>query len=123
MTDSAQANRAVVLQLLHNVADGDVEAAMELVHRDFVEHNPAIGRDHADLRGYLQAVADHKPPPQITIARTVAENDLVVVHLLTDWNGARPSTAAIDIFRLSDGLIAEHWDVVQQLPSRPGTDS
>jgi predicted SnoaL-like aldol condensation-catalyzing enzyme len=65
------------------------------------------------------------------VDRVIAEGDYVVVHLRTLWGRSRPSTSAIDIFKLRDGLIQEHWDVVQELPrnaivcpaQRPGMTS
>jgi predicted SnoaL-like aldol condensation-catalyzing enzyme len=52
----------------------------------------------------------------VDFKRLIAEGDLVVVH---SHNVPVPGTrgrAVIDIFRLEDGKIVEHWDVVQEVP-------
>ena len=43
----------------------------------------------------------------------VEENDIVITHSLVHGWGPKP-VIVVDIFRLDDGKIAEHWDVVQE---------
>lgn len=43
----------------------------------------------------------------------VEENDVVITHSLVHGWGPVP-VIVVDIFRLEDGKIAEHWDVVQE---------
>jgi predicted SnoaL-like aldol condensation-catalyzing enzyme len=46
----------------------------------------------------------------------IAEGDLVVLHSLLTTSPEDRGMAAVDIFRLEDGKIVEHWDVVQPVP-------
>lgn len=112
MEDSAERNRATILKLLTHIVNGEVDAAMELVHEDYVEHNPTIGQGRPDLRKYLQTLAEQDPAPEIRIERVMAKSDQVVVRLHTLWKTDRPSTTAVDFFRLRDDLIVEHWDII-----------
>lgn len=83
----------------------------------YIQHNPMVadGRD-----AFLQFV-----PPALQasgrrsiIKRVIAEDDLVVVHASSSVPGKpdEPVRAVMDIFRVKDGLIIEHWDVVQVVP-------
>jgi predicted SnoaL-like aldol condensation-catalyzing enzyme len=47
-------------------------------------------------------------------ARVIAEGDLVVVHFRREH--ANGPVATMEIFRIQDGQIAEHWAVTQPIP-------
>jgi predicted SnoaL-like aldol condensation-catalyzing enzyme len=54
-----------------------------------------------------------------THLRAVAEGGLVVTHSLSKTSPEDCGTAAADFFRLEDGKIFEHWDVLQPVPEQP----
>jgi predicted SnoaL-like aldol condensation-catalyzing enzyme len=84
---------------------------------DFVEHKPDIagGTREATIT-FLEGLIKEMPKPTWKIIRTVAEGDLVFLHAsFTPADGA-PAYAIADIFRLREGKIVEHWDVVAPPP-------
>lgn len=94
---------------------GDVrDGILRYVAKDYIQHNPlaADGRD-AVLKFFESIPADKLP--KVTLARIIAEGDLAAVHYKTEFPG-RPPFAVVDIFRVHDGKIVEHWDVVQPIP-------
>ncbi|MBF6173581.1 nuclear transport factor 2 family protein [Nocardia blacklockiae] len=119
----AEANRHVVGQLYRRLAAGDLDGAFALVHEDFVTHNPRVPHDPAKSTG-KQAFRDFFGTPAgralatatQEVVRVVADEDLVAVHIRLLSGDAE--TAAVDLLRVRDGLIAEHWDVVQPVPDR-----
>jgi predicted SnoaL-like aldol condensation-catalyzing enzyme len=55
---------------------------------------------------------------QLDLRRVIAEDDLVVMHYrMVTPDGER---AVVDIWRMVDGQIVEHWDVVQPVPDTSG---
>jgi predicted SnoaL-like aldol condensation-catalyzing enzyme len=46
----------------------------------------------------------------------VGEGDIVLTHGLIKTSSEDPGTVAADFFRLEDGKIVEHWDVLQPFP-------
>lgn len=52
------------------------------------------------------------------IIRTAAEDDLVYLHNHKKLNAEDPGSAALDIFRVTDGKITEHWDIIQPIPTK-----
>ena len=59
-----------------------------------------------------------KNPPdfRLNIKRMIAEEDYVVVHLQAESKSANIQAAVVDIYRIEDGKLAEHWDVLQKVP-------
>ena len=59
----------------------------------------------------------------VEIKRMIAEGDLVVTHGLIKTSPEDRGTAAVDIFRVEDGKIVEHWDVLQPVPETAANDN
>ena len=69
------------------------------------------GRAWHRLRGSLPRVPIHD--------LVIADGDLVATHSFVDFepdNPENPGGAFMDFFRLEDGKIVEHWDVIQPVP-------
>jgi predicted SnoaL-like aldol condensation-catalyzing enzyme len=125
MTSStAVTNRELVLQLFARFDAGDLDGALALLHPDFVSHNPRVPHEPRTTTG-LQAFADFFRGPAgkalldagTDVRRVIADDSLVAVHNRI----ALPTgdVAAVDILRIQDGRVAEHWDVVQPVPDEP----
>ena len=92
---------------------------------DMVDHAPWPGHS-PDVAGFTAGLAEMRrsfPDLNVAVERTVSQGDLLTVHSrmsgtqLGDFMGAPASgktfnIEAIDIMRLSDGRIAEHWGVM-----------
>ena len=106
-------NRAVVLQAFEQFAAGNVESLRTVIREDFIEHSPGNPSGRDAFMAFLAAapVAGAK----LTLKRLIAADDYVVVHYRMDPPG-QPALAVVDIWRLEDGQVVEHWDVVQPVP-------
>jgi predicted SnoaL-like aldol condensation-catalyzing enzyme len=91
------------------------EGFARYVAADYIQHNPLVptGRDAAvkllTPRVTKESIAD--------IKRVIAEGDLVVLHVHSRANPQDRGRAVVDIFRVADGKIIEHWDVIQAVPA------
>ena len=63
------------------------------------------------------------PQRHSQIVRTVAEGDIVVLHVKLTKGTDDRGTAVVDIFRLQDGKIVEHWDVQQLIPEKTANEN
>jgi len=105
--------------------EGDVAGAIaRFITNDYRQHSPDI-RDGKE--GALAFLLDEfgkgdAAMPQMGPMRTIAEGDFVLMHRLTTYaDGLK--TANIDIFKLRNGQISEHWDIKQEIPASAANDN
>jgi predicted SnoaL-like aldol condensation-catalyzing enzyme len=95
------------------------EAFARYMTPDFREHasDSAGGSIQANIE-FLSGLMKQSPPPTFEVVRTIAEGDLVFLHVRVTIGGG-PPIALGEIFRVQDGRIAEHWDLVQPPRDHP----
>ncbi|KEY60005.1 nuclear transport factor 2 family protein [Serratia sp. DD3] len=81
----------------------------------YIQHVPN-GKDGskslANLIGYMKS---NMPTFEVKNVRSIAENDLVLTQSI-DYLKGKPIEISYDWYRINDGKITEHWDVVNELP-------
>ncbi|HAM45691.1 MAG TPA: polyketide cyclase [Propionibacteriaceae bacterium] len=92
-----------------------IRAAMEAyVTNDYVQHNPGVadGREAAivALEASIAGSDLH-----LDIQRVLVDGSFAVIHLHA-WRDGQRGGSVVDMYRIEDGLIVEHWDVIQQVP-------
>lgn len=95
-----------------------VEAAEKYLAPEYIQHNPFVATGSAAfVDAFRDAFKIEKGrQSRAVFKRTIAEGDLVVLHLhKIRFEGDR-GVAGVDIFRVEDGRITEHWDVNQPVP-------
>jgi predicted SnoaL-like aldol condensation-catalyzing enzyme len=104
-------NKEIVLKAMNELFhEKDSTAIGKYWHENYQQHNPSMINGHEGLRNLLPVLdSNFKWKPGII----VEENDIVITHSLVHGWGSTP-VIVVDIFRLEDGKIAEHWDVVQE---------
>ena len=110
-SNSTEANKALVLAGIKGVfIDRDPSAVDRLFSADYRQHNPQIPNGPAAIKALLGNLSrDFKYEPGLVMA----DGDYVSIHgRYTGW-GPKPMIA-VDIFRVANGKIAEHWDVMQE---------
>ncbi|MFF4342976.1 nuclear transport factor 2 family protein [Kitasatospora sp. NPDC001540] len=98
------------------INDKDHAAAAALLGDHYVQHNPRIADGPDGLREFVETLRTNFPRLRAEVRRIFAEDDHVVAHVRGVRVPGGPGTAIVDIFRLEDGRIVEHWDVMQQVP-------
>ena len=72
----------------------------------------------APFVNYFAAFFKTHPDAALDMVRVISEGDLVVVHSKFTTGPQDRGQAIIDIFRVADGKIVEHWDVIQAIPEQ-----
>jgi len=100
------------------------EAVETYFSSDYIDHNrDTPGGNLAGLVQILeeQGFTEEAPNDRVLtlhVDHLIAEGDLVVVHQHIEEPG-KPTLVFMDLFRVRDGRIVEHWDVIQPVPEHP----
>ena len=95
----------------------DLSSLDRYFKEDYIQHNPMVPTGREALRQVLLSLGfDKAPKSKVDFVRVSAEGDLVWLHTHALWAGAE--SVIVDIFRVEDGKIAEHWDVIQPIPAK-----
>jgi predicted SnoaL-like aldol condensation-catalyzing enzyme len=94
------------------------EAFMTYVAPGYIQHNP-VARDGRDAAiAALEPYFASQPGALREVQRIIVDGNLAVVHLRTRANPQDRGFAIVDILRLENGMIVEHWDVIQAVPAQ-----
>lgn len=93
------------------------------VHPNYIQHKSTLadGRDAAI--NFLEKLLERFPERIFTIHRVIASDDLVAVHYHSQATSEDLGYAVVDIFRVEDCRMVEHWDVVQSVPEQSANDN
>jgi predicted SnoaL-like aldol condensation-catalyzing enzyme len=111
MPDEQERNKAFVLDAFDTLFNKrDYAAAEAFWSPDYVQHSAHIGPGRDGLFDLIRAA-----PANLAYenALTIAEGDYVMLHGRFSNNGRPANWIAVDIVRMKNGLLAEHWDVLQ----------
>ena len=98
------------------------EAVAKYIGSRYIQHNPQAPDGPEAFIQFVRAFAAQFPELRLDVKRAIAEGDLVMTHSLLKTSPSDRGTAAADIFRLEDGKIVEHWDVLQPVPETSAND-
>jgi len=93
------------------------DAAVKYLGAGYKQHNPTAADGKEGLKGFIDFLKARFPNQRGEIKQVVAEGDLVVLHVHST-RGDGPGRAIVDIFRVKDGKVVEHWDVIQDIPEK-----
>lgn len=95
------------------------EAFEKYAAPDYVQHSP-MAQDVPSTIEFLQAYLDNTPEHDWELKRVLTDGNLVMLHVHS-WSGAEdPGRAIVDIFRVEDGRVVEHWEVIQPVVEMDG---
>ena len=112
MAESKEArNKALVLKAFDTLFNKrDYAVAERLWSPNYIQHSAHIAPGREGLFNLIKSI-----PPTLKYepGTMVAEGDFVIVHGRFSGFGAPVNWIAADILRIEDGILAEHWDVIQ----------
>jgi len=104
-------NKALVMEAFDTLFNKrDYVAAERFWSPDYIQHSAHIepGRE-----GLFKLIKSLPPTLKYESGTILAERDLVIVHGRFSGFGAPVNWIAADIVRVQNGMLAEHWDVIQ----------
>ena len=115
----AAANKALVMKAYQELfGDHDLTALDRYWAKNYIQHNPYMTDGTDAVRQYMEKIGILKGPKfKVEFIRVAAEGDLVFTQTRQPKQGNAPEMVIVDIFRVENGKIAEHWDVMQPVPA------
>ena len=110
-TKDEESNKKLVLEAFDTLFNKrDYEAAARFWSPRYVQHSAHIepGRD-----GLFNLIKSLPPTLKYEAGTIVAESDFVIVHGRFSGHGRPRAWIAADVCRIANGVLAEHWDVLQ----------
>lgn len=112
-----EANRRLVTAFYDGVFNRhDVARASEVVADSYIQHNPGVPTGKAPFVDYFTGYFRDYPEARSRIVHSATDGDLVFLHVHSTETPGDRGRAIVDIFRVTNGQITEHWDVVQPVP-------
>ena len=114
-----EANRQLVVEFYHqNFNQHQVDQATKVMADDYIQHNPLVPNGKEPFVSFFKGFFANNPNAKSKIVRTAADGDLVWLHIHATNGENDRGQAIIDVFRVKDGKIVEHWDVIQDVPEK-----
>jgi predicted SnoaL-like aldol condensation-catalyzing enzyme len=126
MAGSAQeeANRKAVLAFYEKgLNQKDVDAALAYVGDRYTQHNPTAADGPDGFRKFIGFLREKFPNSHSEIKRSFVDGDYVILHVHAVREPGTKGNAIVDVFKLENGKIVEHWDVVQPIPDAPANSN
>lgn len=109
-------NKALVRSLfdiIYGSSPEGIDKINDLVAADYIQHNPSVGQGREGLRQLLLRIASgpkELDPKDTLSVNLIAQGDFVVRQEM------RTNGMLVDIFRVQDGRLQEHWDAFRFAP-------
>ncbi|MBX5460837.1 MAG: nuclear transport factor 2 family protein [Steroidobacteraceae bacterium] len=118
-SNDLEANKKLVVAF-YNAAinQKDYDAAIKYLGDEYKQHNPTAADGKAGLKAFIEFLKARYPAQRGEIKRVIAEGDLVALHVHSTRGDGTPGRAIVDIFRVENGKVVEHWDVIQDIPQK-----
>jgi predicted SnoaL-like aldol condensation-catalyzing enzyme len=116
--DQTEANKALAVALVEDVLMGkNPEKITDYISAEsYAQHNPGIADGLSGIVAAVEALTAQNNMFQYTeIHAVLGEGNFVLTVSEGQWNGT--TNAFYDLFRMEDGMIVEHWDVIQPVPT------
>jgi len=112
-------NKKIVVDFYEKaINQKDFEAASKHFGPRYTQHNPVAADGPEGLKAFLQFLKEKFPSSKSEIKRVFADGDYVILHVHAVREPGARGSAIVDIFKLENGKIVEHWDVVQPIPEK-----
>lgn len=108
-----RSNKEIVKQFIDEVFNAwDLSGLDQFMRDDYRQHNPTVKNGKEGFKEFASFFFTLKP--HMHICKMAEDGDMVFVFFKCTFENGAPAKVC-DIYRLEDGKLAEHWDVVQSI--------
>jgi predicted SnoaL-like aldol condensation-catalyzing enzyme len=117
MSNSLERNKAAVVAFYDAAYNHkDFERAATYLGSHLIQHDPLIADGLEGFKARVDWFRANHPTLRVEMKRIFADGDYVITHVHGVREPGHRGSAIVEIFRLEDGRIVEHWDVLQEIP-------
>jgi len=118
--DKTKANKTLVENFITTILmNGEMDKIANFIDagtKDYIQHNPMIPDGLSGLGGALETMAENGITMEYsTIHKVLGEGNFVLT--VSEGSFANQATSFYDLFRVENGKIVEHWDVMETILS------
>ncbi len=111
-TEQEEKNLKAVHDFYDVIINGrQYERAGEFLDDSYIQHKPEVETGAQGVLDFVRSVYDQAPLHKARIVRSFVDGDYVILHVHIMNAAEAPNLAVMDIFRVEDGKLMEHWDV------------
>lgn len=119
-----ETNKKIVVKF-YNLAlnDKNFNAASKYLGSYYKQHNPNAADGAEGFKQFINYLKQNFPQSHSEIIQVFADGDYVILHVHSVRQPGTRGRAIIDIFKLKNQKIVEHWDVVQDIPEKSANNN
>jgi predicted SnoaL-like aldol condensation-catalyzing enzyme len=116
-TEQEEKNLKAVLDFYDVVINGQqYSQAGEFLDDNYIQHKPEVEMGPEGILDFVRWIYSQAPDHRARIVRSFVDGDYVILHVHI-MNGVEASNIAVmDIVRVENGRLMEHWDVASPVP-------
>ena len=123
-TAKEKANKAAVIAFYDAALNKlDFEAASKYLGPFYKQHNPTAADGAEGLKGFIAFLKISFPQTHSEVTMSFADGDYVILRVHAIRTPGTAGNAIVDIFRLENGKVVEHWDSVQPVPDKSANNN
>ena len=110
-------NKKIVTNFYNAVVnEKDFDKAKNYLGAQYIQHNPEVPDGPEGLKQFVDFLKDKHPNTVGLIKHTVAEGDIVILHVHSLRDPGTRGRVVFDMFRVYKNKIVEHWDAAEEIP-------
>jgi predicted SnoaL-like aldol condensation-catalyzing enzyme len=118
-SDQIAANKRNVVAFYEaGINQKDFAAASQFIGQRYTQHNPNAADGPEGFKRFIEFLREKFPNAHSEIKHVFADGDYVILHVHAVRDPGTRGNAIVDIFKLENGKIIEHWDVIQPIPEQ-----
>lgn len=112
----AQRVKQIVLQFYEAALnEKDYEKAAVFLGSTYRQHNPWVQDGPEGFKRFIEFLRSRYPDAHNEVKKVFVDGDHVILHVHSVRVPGTPGRAIVEIFRVLDGKVVEHWDVIQEI--------
>jgi predicted SnoaL-like aldol condensation-catalyzing enzyme len=117
-TEQEERNLKAVLDFYEVVINGQqFDRAAEFLDEDYIQHKPEVETGAKGVLDFVRSIYAESPHHEARVIRSFVDGDYVILHVNILNAVEAPNLAVMDIFRVENGKLVEHWDVASPVPN------